>query len=337
MSAAAGGADFAPVIVCGVGRSGTSLLQSMLAAHPRLCLPPETHFFRAYVAPGRVRRELEAAGAEALAARLDADSHYARAGIPPRELLAPWLPPAAPAGGESAARLAAAMPPLRLDAAYRRLLEEYAAREHQGAQPVVVGDKDPKNIEFLPALHAAYPRARVLHIVRDPRAVLASRMDAAWSKSRPWAVHPLVQAAQWARGRRLGAALYGPRWLELRYEDLLADPEAVLRRVCAHLELDFDAAMLDFGGAARRLVDRSEESWKKDTFGPLQSGHADKWRARLRPGQAAWAEAACRRLMRTHGYAAEAGAARRALLALPALAAAAAFRLVYAASLWSRR
>ena len=44
-----------PVLVCGIGRSGTSLLQSMLNAHHDLCFPPETHFFRRFVAEHRTR------------------------------------------------------------------------------------------------------------------------------------------------------------------------------------------------------------------------------------------------------------------------------------------
>jgi hypothetical protein len=316
-------ADFAPVIVCGVGRSGTSLLQSMLAAHPGLCLPPETQFFRAYVASRRRRRALERAGTEALVARLARDPRFARAGILPGELLQPWLQ-------DKQRRLC-------LAAVYRRLLEEYARREGREGPPPVVGDKDPKNIEFLPALAAAYPHAYVLHIVRDPRAVLASRMDAEWSRDRPWWIHPLIQAVQWRRGRRLGARSFGERWLELRYEDLLTQPEAVLRRVCGHLGLEFDAAMLEFGTAARRLVAPTELSWKKDTLGPLQTRHADKWRQRLSVAQAAWAEACCHGLMREHGYVPGATAIRRGLLRLPAMAAAAGFRVLYAGALWSRR
>ena len=318
---------FAPVIVCGVGRSGTSLLQSMLAAHSGLCLPPETHFFRTYVAPSRRRQTLEKRGPEALIPLLDHDPHYARAGVPSRTLLRPWLE------GERE---------FRLDEVFRHLLEEYAVaeRKHLGEDldaPLRVGDKDPKNIEFLPALHAAYPDAHVLHIVRDPRGVLASRMKAAWSKERPWWVHSMVQNVQWRRGRAQGRALFGDRWLEIRYEDLLAEPDEVLRRVCDHLGIGFDPEMLSFSRAARRLVHASEVSWKKDTFGPLEPDHVDKWRRVLSPAQVAWSEVQCRAAFREHGYTPEAGGGgRRALLALPALLASTAFRVLYAAALWRK-
>ena len=35
-------------------------------------------------------------------------------------------------------------------------------------------------------------------------------------------------------------------YMEVRYEDLITDTEGVLRRVCEHVELDFDPAMLDY-------------------------------------------------------------------------------------------
>ena len=48
------------------------------------------------------------------------------------------------------------------------------------------------------------------------------------------------------RGRAAGSALGEGRYLECRYEDLVADPEAHLRRVCEFLELRFDDAMLRY-------------------------------------------------------------------------------------------
>ncbi|GAI08625.1 unnamed protein product, partial [marine sediment metagenome] len=40
--------SFTPIFIIGVGRSGTTLLQSILNAHPKICFPPETHFVKNY-------------------------------------------------------------------------------------------------------------------------------------------------------------------------------------------------------------------------------------------------------------------------------------------------
>lgn len=270
-----------PVLVCGVGRSGTSLLQSMLNAHPDLALPPETHFFRRYVARKGLRADLEANGASWFAGALARDEDFQRAGVSAEELLAPFE-------GR----------PLDLAAAYARLLALWAVRDGKAR----VGDKDPRNLDFLPELRAAFPGAYVVHIVRDPRAVVDSRTRAAWSKNRPWWAHALLAQDQLRRGRRVGEQLFGDAYLEVRYEDLLTDPEGQLTRVCDHVDLPYDPAMLDFGGSARRLVGEREMSWKKETLGPLLPGNAEKWRERLEPRQIAFVEAVCTEAFDVLGY-----------------------------------
>jgi len=293
-----------PVLVLGVGRSGTSLLQSMLNAHPELAFPPETHFFRRYVAPGAFEAWGEGERA-ALRRLLEADDDFARAGITPRELLAHPRAEAGPSG------------------AFEALLELTAQR----AQKSRVGDKDPKNIDSLPALAEAFPGAFVIHLVRDPRDVLLSRTKAAWSAKRPWWTHPWIYREQLRHGGRMGRLLFGERYLELRYEDLLAEPEAKLRRLLRHVELDWDPAVLSFGESAARLVDERELAWKRETLGPLLAGNCGKWREGLRPAQVAYCEEVCREAFQLHGY--EPSRPRRTHLRLLAAGMAPAAALAY--------
>ncbi len=262
-----------PVLVCGVGRSGTSLLMAMLNAHPELAFPPETRFFRRYVAGAGPRRRREAAGPAAFAALLERDAEFARAGVPASAVLQGEEP-----GAFDLARV------------YGRLLRLVAERE----QKPRVGDKDPRHLEHLPSLARCFPRACVLHVVRDPRDVVLSRGKAAWAAGRPWWAHALVVREQLRRGRALGPRLFGPRWLEVRYEELLAAPAETLRAVCAHCDLGFAEGMLDFGPSAARLVDAAELPWKREVLGPLFAGNAGKWRGELTPLQVRWIEAVCR-------------------------------------------
>ena len=83
----------------------------------------------------------------------------------------------------------------------------------------------------MPLLAALYPRARFVHLVRDPRDCVLSTQDA-------WGNTPLRTAQEWAdrvralpRGRRWRSAR--DRYLELRYEDLVGD-------VRGHLAAVFD-------------------------------------------------------------------------------------------------
>ena len=270
-----------PVLICGVGRSGTSLLQSMLNAHPELCFPPETHFFRRFVAHHRTRGELERAGVSAFQRQLEGDEYFERAELSAAELLDPERE-----RGLDLARV------------YRRLLRAYTTREGKSR----VGDKDPLSIEHLDSLHANFPAAYVLHVVRDPRDVLLSRTKAAWSAGRPWWMHALISREQLRRGRRLGRKLFGARYLEIHYEELIARPEETLRRICEHVAIPYDACMLEFSASAARLVDQRELSWKKETLGPLLSSNSGKWRAELSPFQIRWTQAVCTEYFSQLGY-----------------------------------
>jgi Sulfotransferase family len=268
-----------PVFIIGVGRSGTSLLQSMLNAHPELAFTPETHFFRRYVADDIARAHLENAGAKVFAEQLALDTDFARAEVSIESLLT----------GSA---------PLDLLEVFRQLLGSCATGEGKHR----VGDKDPRNIDYLPALARAFPAGYVLHVIRDPRDVLLSRTKAAWSATRPWWSHPLIYREQLRRGRQLGAELFGERYLEVRYEALISDAESALREVCELVELDWSPAMLDFGASAAKLVDPRELSWKKETLGPLLSGNAGKWREGLSDVQVRYTEQVCAEAFDELGY-----------------------------------
>jgi len=250
----------------------------MLNAHPRLCFPPETHFYRRYVAG--FRGPWDAAARRRLGEDLEADEDFARAGLEAAELLDD------PRGVEGPAGL------------FRALLEGVATR----AGKTRIGDKDPRNIDALEGLQRHFPRGYVLHLIRDPRDVLVSRMKAAWSAGRPWFVHPLIYSEQLRRGREEGRRLFGDRYLELHYEALIDAPEATLRRVCEHVDLPFDRAVLSFASSAAELVDPREMSWKKETLGPLLSGNSGKWRDELSPWQVAYTEGVCREAFEGLGY-----------------------------------
>ncbi len=261
-----------PVLVIGVGRSGTSLLQSMLNAHPDLCFPPETHFFRRYVAPRNPGAPWSAREMQRLEERLAGDEDFARAGIAPAELCADPLSAEGPAG------------------VFRALLRRTA--DAQGKSRV--GDKDPKNIDSLRALRRAFPRGLLLHVIRDPRDVLLSRTKAAWSANRPWWMHPLIYREQMRSGRALGRELFGDAYMEIHYEELIGAPEQTLRRICDHIGLSWNPSMLSFGDSAAQLVDPGELSWKRETLGPLLTNNSGKWREGLSRMQIAYTEEICR-------------------------------------------
>ena len=73
--------------------------------------------------------------------------------------------------------------------------------------------------------------ARFVHLVRDGRDVALSRLRRGMGEDKPIADVAELWRRRIENARRQARRLRG-RYLELRYEDLVAEPEAALRRVC---------------------------------------------------------------------------------------------------------
>lgn len=156
-------------------------------------------------------------------------------------------------------------------------------------------EKTPKNVLFARrALDYLGPGARFIHIVRDGRDVVTSKHRTA--PDRYW-----VSPQRWIQDVAAGRALEAhPSVVTVRYEDLVHDLEPELRRLCAFLDLPFDAQMLGYPETAR--VPRSE-GWLP-RLRPISVSSVGRWRA---PEHAAAVEALMSdqtavSLMRHYGY-----------------------------------
>jgi hypothetical protein len=127
------------------------------------------------------------------------------------------------------------------------VFEVYA--EHEGKPRW--GDKTPLYMQHLPLLERLFPDALWVHLVRDGRDAALSFLELPEGFSgKTWALPRTAAqfAARWRTeilaAQRLGAHV-GGRYLELRYEDLVTEPERELRRVCEHASLSWEPAMLE--------------------------------------------------------------------------------------------
>jgi Sulfotransferase family len=283
----------APFIV-GVGRSGTTLLRLMLDAHPELAIPPETHFLPALI-------ELFDGGGEhdidALVAAVKTHAGWHDFGMDEAELQAAF------GTSDNAGN------------AIRAFFSAYAARHGKPRW----GDKTPVYIESIARIGATLgDQARFIHLIRDGRDVAVSRGARAVKRGRK-ATPARVEAETWQRrieGARVQAATVG-HYLELRYEDLIADPAAVLRTACDFIELDFDPAMLDYHErASDRLSELSDLPGKGGkirpgservaahalTSEPPRADRAERWRTELSADAVAEYEKVAGDLLADLGY-----------------------------------
>lgn len=117
------------------------------------------------------------------------------------------------------------------------------------------GDKTPLYMQHLSLLERLFPTARFVHLIRDGRDAGLSYLSVPRGiMTESWG-HPHDArgfARQWATeirsARELGNRVGPGRYLELRYEALVADPAAELRRVCDFAGLVYDDAMLSYVG-----------------------------------------------------------------------------------------
>ena len=215
--------------VVGCNRSGTTLLRAMLDSHPDLGVPPE-----AYFTIGALRGATGGASFDA-AALLDviaADRSFANWDLP-----------------------TTALDPLRADPPdgaadlVRGVYDAYASKNGKPR----AGDKTPRNVLHVDLLASALPEARFVHLVRDGRDVVASvREHLLGPESLPAAIDYWRDRVN--AGRRAGATIGAERYLEIRYEDLVADPEPVLRDVCSFLDLAYTDAMLGYTARADQVI-----------------------------------------------------------------------------------
>ena len=276
-------------VVVGCPRSGTTLLLRLLAAHPDIAVLPElgwiywTYEQRRRLTPdGRITPELV--------------EHLQRRGFGRFTSL--------PVQPEELAALGERYPDLPFADLIAYLFDAYAAR--QGKR--LAGNKTVAAVRHVATVHELWPRAKVIHLLRDGRDVALSAMS--WRRAArlaedfpTWDEEPVVTAALWWEwnvrlGREAGAAL-GPLYRELRYEELVDDPEAGCRELCDLLGVTYDDAMLRFHEGRTRDEPGLDA---KHAWLPPTAGLRD-WRTQLAPGDVERFEAAAGALLAELGYA----------------------------------
>ena len=288
------------IFITGASRSGTTLLSFVLRNHPEVFGLRELQYFGEAWDPRSAERRISRAGAIAAAAAMLARQEQgllgARVGEAHRRAAAELIDSL----GEAAADPAAV----------------FAATAHSLAQAAgksISCEQTPRYVFYARALLEIYPNAQVVHMLRDPRAVMASQKmrwrrrqlaaDGAavprYQSLRVWVnYHPYTVARLWSQATAAALALEShPRVTLLRFEDLVQQPEATVRGLCARLGLDYDARMLDVG-----QINSSHQSAAGGARRGLHATAIDQWRKILSATETAIAERDCGPLMGRCGY-----------------------------------
>jgi sulfotransferase family protein len=305
-----------PLLILGVRRSGTTLLRVMLDRHSQLAVPDESYFV-----PQLADRHLR---------HVDPDQFVDD--LRRLNTLSEWDVPLE----QVRARLTAGM---SIGAAIATV---YAVYAEQRGKPRW-GDKTPMYMQNLRLLERLFPDALYVHLIRDGRDAATSFLSMPHGIVTETWMHPRTPAdfaCQWrtevAAARRLGHRV-GPRYLEVRYEDLVADVETVLGRICELARLEYEPAMADYAGN----VDVSAKPHQQSLKQPPTKGLRD-WRTQMTADDVAAFEHVAGDLLRELAYETSrcpnaVGRLRRASYSTRALAWRGASFALRRSPLWRRR
>lgn len=173
-----------------------------------------------------------------------------------------------------------------------------AGKAHQAG---TVMDKSLDSVHYADEQSRLFDDMLFLHVVRDPRAQIASMNHAVI-----YDFDTLLNARTWVRAHTAAHALmqrHPERVLTVRFEDFLADQEAVLKKICTFLGVEFLPQMLDIAGSdeAKRLAGRSL-FWGSAASAPL-AANVVKFRRPLSDDEIRVIETLTGEYMDLYGYA----------------------------------
>lgn len=266
----------------GCGRSGTTLVQAIFDSHPDMAVVHESRFVAAMGRPQRRYVRDGTFDTASFAADLLQSRNFPHLELSPEEVRQVLEPPG----------------PVSFADAVRRVFALYANRHGDKAR---YGDKTPHYVGHIPMLAGLFPEGRFVHVIRDGRSVTLSYL-ARERGPKDVAANAFNWRAQVRRGRAAGAKLGPTRYREVRYEDLVEDPETSVRALCKFLELPFDDRMLRYYDRADEVVApiRNPERFEH-LFRPPTKGLRD-WRAEMSGDDVALFEAIAGDLLVELGY-----------------------------------
>lgn len=281
-----------PIFIVGANRSGTTLLRLLLNAHPRIAIPEELVYFDSNLAgtpieEWRTPNISPSTYHQFVEAFLDDNPSLfdtiSRADLKRRILSAPNRDLRHP---------------------YVTALQAWADAQNKPRW----GEKTPGNLFYVDVLVEMFPQARFLYVARDPRAGVASMQNVSFF---PDDVIPnaLIRRKFATEGfSLLSRSVPSSQWTTVRYEDLVTDPEQILRNVCDFLGEAYAPGMLAFHYEAQRFMkEEASASFNAAATQPISASQVDAWRDRLGAADVAMIESICAEEMQRHDYQPEAG------------------------------
>lgn len=259
--------------IIGNPRSGTTLLRLMLTVHPKIHVPPECGFIiwwaNKYFHEGRF---IELSEINKIINDLRSSKKFEFWKLDCDEM-------------QDAFR--------RLDSIRYETICTALYRLHAnkaGKINVLLGDKNNFHTKHIPELNKIFPECKFIHIVRDGRDVAASYLTL--NKPRTTSdYYPRLNknieaiAQEWSENVSIVSSslkdLHHSRFVEVKYEDLVTEPQKTLGHLCSHLGVEFTNIMLDYHIINKRdnLEPIDYLAWKKRILEPVDNSSIGRYKS----------------------------------------------------------
>ena len=173
-------------------------------------------------------------------------------------------------------------------------------------------DSTPDNAYAIVEIAKTFPNAKVIHVIRDGRAVSASKAKLGWSgvKTSNFDKALYYSALLWSRSINTilkSKDVLGSRYHEIRYEELVENPEMIIDQLSAFLCVsDFDKGIISGEYAKGSLNQKSPLHTPNSLYGDMNSGISNaaayRWKKILSEKQICKVEAYVKKTLHGLGY-----------------------------------
>lgn len=271
-----------PIFMFGFERSGTTLLSMMIGAHPDIAVPLTVTgmWYRYHANMDRYHGLASGHDLERLVDDLLSEERIALWDV---EL--------------DRAELLEGLEPGCFASVVERFHRVYARHKNKP----VWGNLDIATLDEMDVANRWFPSARFLHIVRDGRDVALSH------RTMPYGSGNILETSEkWTHRLRvnlkMGAILGSERYQVVRYEDLIVDTEASLRRICDFFCVGYSAKMLDYPGMVGEKVPEDRRWLWPELASPPDSSKVYRWKRKMSRTKRIVFEGVSQRMLMSLGY-----------------------------------
>lgn len=254
------------LFLVGCSRSGTTLLQSLIAAHPNVVSFPESHFF---VRLHSTRCWMNEIGLASRKAREVMEAYFQKIGA--------WKT-------YQAHSSPIMVRPQSLSKAFVNTFDDLA-RERGGGCWL---EKTPRHVRYLPEIEDNVPNYHVIHLLRQGEATVASLYHAQNAYPEKWGGAATIEECcrRWKHDVTISLRYHGrTNHTVVTYDGLVTETEPTLQRVVEDVGLEYDSAMTEEYGAVSDEVIDSNEEWKEGVKRDIEHRQLKKFRKVFDPHQ----------------------------------------------------